>query len=81
MEDWTKYEARFRYMMLDRLRQDCAYYLRIKGSGRCLWAGEEKAQIENMKALWNSFPDEDKPEWLTWDDIIEFEKQMCKGVE
>ena len=46
--------------------------------GNCLWAGDEKSQIENMKALWNSFPEEDKPEWLTWEDILEYEKQMCK---
>lgn len=79
MEDWSKYEPRFRYMMLDRLRQDCKYYLgygnRNPGS---LWAGNEKDQIETMKAIWNTFSKEDTPEWLTWDDILEFERKMCK---
>jgi hypothetical protein len=80
MENWSKYEPRFRYMMLDRLRQDCDYYLRIKaGSPYILWAGDERAQIENMKAIWNTFPAEDKPEWLTWEDIENFAKRM--GVE
>lgn len=78
MENWTKYEPRFRYMMLDRMRQDCDYYLRIGGSGHCLWAGDENEQIENMKALWNSFPQKDKPEWLTWEQILEYERKMCK---
>lgn len=79
MEDWTKYEPKFRYMMLDRMRQDCDYYLGYGNrNAKQLWAGDEKAQIENMKALWNSFPEEDKPEWLTWEDILEYEKQMCK---
>ena len=31
MEDWSRKEPKFRYMLLDRLRQDCDYYLRIGG--------------------------------------------------
>ena len=80
MEDWTKYEPRFRYMMLHRMRQDCDYYLRIGGSGNCLWAGDEKSQIENMKALWNSFPEEDKPEWLTWEELNNYAREMCVDI-
>lgn len=79
MEDWSKYEPKFRYMMLDRMRQDCDYYLGYGNRNASqLWAGDEKSQIENMKALWNSFPEEDTPEWLTWEEILEYEKQMCK---
>jgi hypothetical protein len=29
-----------------------------------------------MKALWNSFSEEDKPEWLTWEEIEEYERMM-----
>lgn len=77
MEDWSKSEPRFRYMMLDRLRQDCNYYLNYGGrSANVLWAKDEKAQIENMKALWKTFPEKDTPEWLTWEDILEFERKM-----
>lgn len=79
MENWDKYEEKFRYMMLDRLRQDCEYYLNYGNrSANSLWAGNEKNQIENMKALWKTFPYEDTPEWLTWDDILEYERKMCK---
>ena len=78
MEDWNKYEPRFRYMMLDRLRTDCEYYLRINGSANCLWADDEKKQIQTMKNIWTSFREWEKPEWLTWEDILEFEKKMCK---
>ena len=82
MEDWGKYEDRFRYMMLDRLRQDCNYYLGYGGRNpNCLWANDEKAQIENMKAIWNTFPMEDTPEWLTWKDILEFERKMCRDLK
>ena len=77
MEDWSRYEPKFRYMMLSRMKQDCDYYLRIKaGSPYILWAGSKKAQIDNMRAIWNTFPTEDKPEWLTWDDIKEYAIKM-----
>ena len=82
MENWGKYEPRFRYMMLDRLRQDCNYYFGNGGrSAYILWAKDERAQIETMKAIWNTFPKEDTPEWLTWDDILELERRMIKGAE
>lgn len=78
MEDWTKYEERFRYMMLDRMRQDCDYYLNYGSRNpKSLWALNEQDQIDNMKALWKTFPKEDTPEWLTWEDILEYEKRMC----
>ena len=79
MEDWSKHEPRFRYMMLDRLRQDCEYSLnRCDGSEDVLWAKNAKAQIAHMKALWKTFPEKDTPEWLTWEDILEFERRMVK---
>ena len=79
MEDWGKYEPRFRYMMLDRLRQDCNYYFGNGGRNpKNLWAGDEKDQIQTMKDIWNTFPKDDTPEWLTWEDILEFERKMCK---
>lgn len=79
MEDWAKHEPKFRYIMLDRLRQDCDYYIRNNfDTGSCLWAKDEKEQIANMKALWKTFEPDDTPEWLTWEDILEFERKMCK---
>lgn len=79
MEDWQSYEPRFRYMMLSRMKSDCDYYIRMgTHNPKNLWAGDEKAQIENMKALWNSFPEEDKPEWLTWEELLEYERKLCK---
>lgn len=42
MEDWSKKELKFRYMLLDRLKQDCDYYLRIGWSANCLWASSEE---------------------------------------
>ena len=69
----------FNYMLLGRLVSDCKYYL---GNGnRCtkhLWAGDEKKQIEEMKRIYNSFAK--KPEWLTWEQILEYEKQMINKI-
>lgn len=76
MEDWSKKEPKFRYMLLDRLRQDCDFYLRVGGSANCLWADSEKEQIQTMIYIWNSFPDGDKPEWLTMEQIKEFAQRM-----
>lgn len=68
---------RFNYMMLDRLRTDCNYYLGNGGRHeKHLWAGNVKGQIKEMKNIYNSFTDDKKPEWLTWDQILEYEEQM-----
>lgn len=32
--------------------------------------------IEDMKKLYNSFPDERKPEWLSMEEIETYEKEM-----
>ena len=67
-----------RYRLLDRMRQDCEYYL--GGGNRCpkhLWAKKETDQIMYMKELWRSFPEDKKPEWLSWENILHYEKEMC----
>lgn len=71
MEDYT-----FFYMMLDRLRSDCRYYLGYGGrdAKHALWAGDEKKQIEKMREIYDLLPI--KPEWLTSEEIDDFAKQM-----
>lgn len=73
-------EQKFNYMMLDRLRSDCEYYLGYgnRQTSR-LWAGGEKEQIAKMKELYNGFPDDEKPEWLTYEQILEYEKLMINS--
>lgn len=72
-------EQRFSYMMLSRLKMDCDYYL---GNGnrynKRLWAGDEQKQIDEMKKLYNSFPEGEKPNWLTYDKILKYEELMVK---
>lgn len=71
------HDTKFRYMMLDRMRSDCDYYL---GNGRLygnhLWAGDEEKQISYMKAIWESFPSDQKPQWLTYEEILVYERRM-----
>lgn len=72
------HDDKFRYQMLDRLRSDCKYYLgHGNRSANALWArGNEAGQILHMVALYQSFSDDKKPEWLTADDIESFAVQM-----
>lgn len=75
--DILKQDEKFRYQLLARLQMDCNYYLgygnRITAR---LWAINETEHIKTMKELYNSFQDDKKPEWLTMDQILEYEKEM-----
>lgn len=66
---------RYTYMTLSRCKMDCEYYL---GNGhrtdRHLYMGNPQDHIELMKSLWSYL--EERPEWLTFDQILEYEKQM-----
>lgn len=67
----------FRYQLLGRMQTDCNYFL---GNGnrldKFLWAGSVEEQIAYMKALYNSFPDDKKPEWISLEDINNYENEM-----
>ena len=77
MENWSRYEPKFRYMMLSRMKMDCDYYFGNGGKNpKTLWAGDEKSQIENMVALWKTFDADDRPEWLTWDELNDYARRM-----
>ncbi len=77
MFDYLSRDESFRYSLLYRLRIDCEYYLGYgsRNPGQ-LWSRGEKEHIADMKALWNSFPADGKPEWLTWAQIEVYEKKM-----
>lgn len=66
------------YMLLSRLKSDCEYFIASGNKAiNTLWADSPKEQIQKMKELWNSFSPEDKPEWITLEDILAFENRMC----
>ena len=64
------------YLILDRLRADCEYFL---GAGnraeKHLWAGSVYAQIVKMRELYDALPQ--KPEWLTKEMIDDFADRMA----
>jgi hypothetical protein len=77
MENILKSDERTRYAMLSRLQSDCEYYLNHCGrSKNVLWFKDEREHIDNMKKLHDSFSEGDKPEWLTMEQILDYEKQM-----
>ena len=81
IEDVLKKDDEFRYQLLGRLKSDCDYYL---GNGnrndKHLWAGNVKDQIQTMKDLYNSFSDDMKPDWISLEDIDNYEKEMTNGL-
>ena len=63
------------YVLLDRLRADCEYFLGAGGrSEKHLWAGNVHAQIKKMRELYDALPE--KPEWLTAEAIDRYAAQM-----
>lgn len=70
-------EPAFRYQLLDRMRTDCEYVLNSPApSAKYLWAGTPEDQIAYMKAIWESFPKDSKPEWLSMEEIEAYEPRM-----
>lgn len=70
----------FRYQMLDRMRQDCNYYLSLKGRRqKSLWTGNELLQITIMRALYYTF--KEKPEWISSKEISDLKAKMLRRME
>ncbi len=68
----------FRYQLLSRMQMDCDYYLSSGKNQKHFWAGNEQNQIDTMIALWESFSEDKKPEWLTMEKIKEYENKIIK---
>lgn len=63
------------YQMLSRLESDCKYFLgNGNGAEKHLWALTVDNQISAMKEIYNKL--EEKPEWLSLEQINNYEKQM-----
>jgi hypothetical protein len=75
-----KRDDTFQYGLLSRTQSDCKYYLGYGNRyNKHLWALDEKKHIDYMKAIWNNFKEDEKPEWLTLEQIEKYEKEMIKG--
>lgn len=66
---------KFDYQLLDRCRSDCEYYLNDGNRKEdILWGKSIEEYIRKMKDLYCLLPE--KPEWLTFAQIEEYERRM-----
>lgn len=72
----------FDYSFLSRLKSDCKYVIdhQISNPRWSLWGITVEKHIEEMRKVYNSFPDDKKPQWITMSDIDSYEKTMLSLV-
>ena len=67
-------------MMLSRMQRDCEYFLGYGNrSVTILSESDPQHHIDRMKELWKELPADGKPEWLTWEQLLTYEKAMCNN--
>lgn len=77
LELLVKSDLSFRYQMLGRLISDVKYYLGAgNGAAKHLWAGDVRSQIEAMLAIYDSFEEDELPDWITFAQIQEYKEWM-----
>lgn len=85
LNPFTEKEKRMRwfrhdYMMLSRMQADCKYYTSERHFNNA-HAQTWEQHIEAMKELWKKFPEDLKPEWCTWEQILDYEKQFSTNKQ
>ena len=82
IDEYIENPYRFQYMMLARMKSDCDYYLGYGNRNPAHLSCDDVAgHIAAMKQRWNALPDDAKPEWLTWEQILKYEEEMSKEGE
>ena len=64
-------------MMLKKLVLECDTYLR-SGNIYDLYYRAVDSQIDEMKRIYNSFPKEEKPQWINLDDMDNYLEKMIQ---
>lgn len=78
-DPFVRHPREFDYMMLSRYKSDCDYFLGYgNGYEGHLYFKEVNEHCNEMKKLYESFADEDKPEWLTAEQIEEYRVKMIE---
>jgi len=72
-EPYKENRQQLQYMMLDRLRSNCDYYTGYGHTAK-ITPTEVASIIGEMKAFWSEL--EEKPDWLTWEQILAYEKAL-----
>jgi len=72
----------YNYMMLDRLRADCDYFLG-NGNGFLghLYYKDIDKHIEEMKKIYESFSNKEKPEWISLENIENYKAKMNEKLK
>ena len=70
--DYMATDKKMQFQLLDRMKQDCEYYINGHRDANHLWAGSVDEQIKAMRELQKML----KPEWLSSEDIDRYEEQM-----
>lgn len=77
--DRAKKPDKLAYQFLGRLQADCNYYLGYGNrSNNCLWFYNPEKHLYYMWFLWACFPADSKPEWLTFGDLMQYEKEILR---
>lgn len=67
------------YRMLSRWKMDCEYFLGAgNGFEPHLYFGSVEKICDAMEETWNKLPADEKPEWLTMEQIQEYRKGMLE---
>lgn len=67
------------YRMLSRWKMDCEYFLGAgNGFEPHLYFGSVEKICDAMEETWNKLPVDEKPEWLTMEQIQEYRKGMLE---
>jgi len=70
-------DSKHNYIMLDRLRNDCDYFLgHDNRHEKYLYYNNVEKHIIEMKKLYNNFHSKLKPEWITFAEIEEYNRKM-----
>lgn len=78
-EPFERHAREFDYMMLSRYKSDCDYFLGYgNGYEGHLYYKEVNKHCDEMKKLHDSFSDNEKPEWLTVEQIEQYRTDMLE---
>ena len=66
---------KFDYMMLSRMQADCKYYNSAAHFNNA-HASTIRQTIDRMKEIWNKFPEDLKPEWISLEEIEGYENKF-----
>ncbi len=69
----------YSFMMIDRMEQDCKYFLGYgNGNKKYLWGCNVEDHIKIMREIYESIPKTERPEWINKKRIKDYEYKMKK---